>query len=400
MKKTETQQPQRHLGTAGGDPSAALRTKAGREIRGDDYAFLRLKQASFAREGNNVVRAVDLFCGCGGISLGLRESCVALGKPFQVALAVDLLPVACDCFRQNFPGATVVDADISKILTLDFGKPIRKSEREWFAELGAVDILVGGPPCQGHSDLNNYTRRNDPKNQLYLYMLRAAELIRPRHVIIENVMGAAHDKNHVVQTVRDNLGKLGYKVSLGSVFMPDIGIPQTRRRLLIVATKKESFSFDSIPKPKSFKARDLKWAIGDLECLASERLIDQAATPTTDCRNRIEYLFDHDLFDLPNSERPPCHRDGKHSYTSVYGRLHWNRPSQTITRGFFNMSMGRYVHPSRRRTLTAHEAARLQFFPDYFDFSCVKARTDLATLIGNAVPSKLPYLIGLELLNG
>lgn len=377
-------------------PSAMCR----QEINGDDYSFLRQKNASFPENTSNIIHAVDLFCGCGGISIGLREACAALGKTFHVALAVDLLQAACDCFRSNFPKATVVNADISKMLTLDFGKPIRQSEREWFGALENIDILVGGPPCQGHSDLNNYTRRNDPKNQLYLYMLRAAELIHPSHVIIENVMGAAHDKNHVVQTVRDNLEKMGYKVALGSVFMPDIGIPQTRRRLLIVATKRNSFSFDSIPKPESFKSRNLKWAIGDLESLNSERLIDQVASPTPDCRKRIDYLFDHDVFDLPNSERPPCHRDGKHSYTSIYGRLRWDRPSQTITRGFYNMSMGRYVHPSLRRTLTAHEAARLQFFPDYFDFSCIKARTDLATLIGNAVPSKLPYLIGLELLNG
>ena len=399
MKKTETRQLRRSFGTPDGEALTSSSVKGKPEIRNNDYAFLRLTNSSFKNTGDGVIRAVDLFCGCGGISLGLREACAKLGKPFQVALAIDLLPAACNCFRVNFPEASVVEADISRLLTLDFGKRPRKTERDCFGSLGSIDILVGGPPCQGHSDLNNYTRRNDPKNQLYLYMLRAAELIRPKHIIIENVMGAAHDKNHVVQTVRDNLGRLGYKVSLGSIFMPDIGVPQTRRRLLIVATKGKEFSFDSVPISSTFKSRDLKWAIGDLEDVESEYLIDQAASPTPDCRRRIEYLFEHDLFDLPNSERPPCHQDGKHSYISIYGRLHWDRPSQTITRGFFNMSMGRYVHPSQRRTLTAHEAARLQFFPDYFDFSSVKARTDLATLIGNAVPSKLPYLIGLELLH-
>lgn len=81
---------------------------------------------------------------------------------------------------------------------------------------------------------------------------------------------------------------------------------------------------------------------------------------------------------------------------SIYGRLHWDRPAPTITRGFYCMCMGRYVHPSQRRTLTAHEAARLQFFPDWFDFSPAGSRTKLAIMIGNAVPPKIGFALGLQ----
>jgi DNA (cytosine-5)-methyltransferase 1 len=127
-------------------------------------------------------------------------------------------------------------------------------------------------------------------------------------------------------------------------------------------------------------------------------LIDQVAAPAADSRARMEYLFAHDAYELPDALRPACHRDKPHTYRSIYGRLRWDRPAQTITRGFYSMCMGRYVHPERARTLTAHEAARLQFFPDSFDFGPVTSRTALARIIGNAVPMKLSYVAALELL--
>lgn len=108
---------------------------------------------------------------------------------------------------------------------------------------------------------------------------------------------------------------------------------------------------------------------------------------------RVNYLFDNDLYDLPDTERPTCHRTKKHKYKAVYGRLHWDKPSPTITGGFGSMGQGRFVHPLRRRVITAHEAARIQGFPDFFDFSLVSTRTALYEMIGNAVPPKISALI-------
>src|SRR6185312_3602501 len=108
----------------------------------------------------------------------------------------------------------------------------------------------------------------------------------------------------------------------------------------------------------------------------------------------MAFLFEHGLYDLPNNQRPECHRDGNHSYRSVYGRLRWTEPAQTITTGFGSMGQGRYVHPQRRRTLTPHEAARLQTFPDWFDFGKETRRGVLAKAIGNAVPPFLTLQIG------
>ncbi len=110
-------------------------------------------------------------------------------------------------------------------------------------------------------------------------------------------------------------------------------------------------------------------------------------------------MFDHDLFDLPNELRPPCHRNKSHTYNSIYGRLKWDNAAQTLTSGFYSTSMGRYVHPSELRTLTAHEAARIQGFPDFYSFDEAKKRTNLAKILGNAVPPKLSYACFMELLN-
>src|SRR5262249_32294085 len=115
-------------------------------------------------------------------------------------------------------------------------------------------------------------------------------------------------------------------------------------------------------------------------------------------QQRIKHLHDKGIYDLPNSIRPVCHQNDEHSYRSMYGRILPDEPAQTLTCGFASPGQGRYVHPTQRRTLTPHEAARLQFFPDSFDFSGVPSRKALARMIGNAVPMKLSYAFCLEFL--
>jgi DNA (cytosine-5)-methyltransferase 1 len=374
-------------------PGAASET----EIAGDDWTFLRTTTAPAApAKAGKTVRLIDLFCGCGGLSLGVREACRSLGLGLEVALAVDSDEPAAACFERNFPGAAVRQEDVGRILTGRLGARATARESDW-AAAGAIDLLVGGPPCQGHSDLNNFSRRSDPKNDLYLYMGRAAEVWRPRHVLVENVVGVANAKQEVVRRVAERLAALGYFVDEGIVDLWRVGVPQSRRRHVLLASTARRLRVKQIERRYETALRGLRWAIGDLEDARPDTLLDAAAVTSADNRRRIDYLFDHGLHDLPDEQRPPCHRDKKHSYGSIYGRLRWDRPAQTITTGFYSMPMGRYVHPSRRRTLTAHEAARLQFFPDSFDFSGVKNRSGLARLIGNAAPPKLSYVLAREL---
>jgi DNA (cytosine-5)-methyltransferase 1 len=144
--------------------------------------------------------------------------------------------------------------------------------------------------------------------------------------------------------------------------------------------------------------RPVRWAIGDLRTRSGRRSFDRPGRTTAKNQKRIDWLFDHDEHDLPDRLRPDCHRYEEHSYRSVYGRMYWDEPAQTITSGFGCMGQGRFVHPMERRTLTPHEAARLQFIPDFFRFDDELPRTALADMIGNAVPVKLTYVFALELL--
>jgi DNA (cytosine-5)-methyltransferase 1 len=145
-------------------------------------------------------------------------------------------------------------------------------------------------------------------------------------------------------------------------------------------------------------AINLRWAISDLETVVDPAGYDVPPRASAVNTARMKYLLERDLYDLPNHQRPECHQD-EHSYKSMYGRLRWEAPAQTITSGFTSIGQGRYMHPSQVRALTAHEAARIQGFPDYFDFSAVTKRGDLATMIGNAVPPALSREIATALIS-
>jgi DNA (cytosine-5)-methyltransferase 1 len=152
--------------------------------------------------------------------------------------------------------------------------------------------------------------------------------------------------------------------------------------------------FRRIRETEIARHRNLKWAIGDLVDQTESTAFDTPSPHSDQNAARIKWLFENSSYDLPDNLRPACHRDGGHTYKSVYGRLRWDRPAQTITTGFLSMGQGRYVHPSRRSTLTPHEAARLQCFPDFFDFSATNKRSAWSRLIGNAVPPLLTLQLG------
>ncbi|MEQ7757705.1 DNA cytosine methyltransferase [Xanthomonas sp. WHRI 8370] len=379
-----------------GDNLRSVNTLACRklEIRGDDHAFLRDQVPPMITIDDADISLVDLFCGAGGITLGIVEACRSLGKTIRIPLAVDFEKTAHAVYKANFPAANAIVADVRNMFNDDLeASEISTIERELAKRIGKVDILVGGPPCQGHSDLNNYSRRNDPKNDLYFVMARAAKILKPSVIFIENVLGAKHDKGGVVDKTIKALAALGYAIDMGAVDLIEIGVAQRRRRLVILASLGSNQpDIKKVLQKYALPSRGTAWAIKDLECAVADSLANTPSTPSKDNKKRIDHLFDNEVEDLPDSLRPPCHQHGNHSYKSVYGKLSWNEPSQTITSGFYSMCMGRYVHPSQRRTLTAREAARLQFFPDYFSFETAGSRTAIAKLIGNAVPPKLSYV--------
>jgi DNA (cytosine-5)-methyltransferase 1 len=368
----------------------------------EDEHPLALRVRPEFESGSSALRLVDLFCGCGGITLGIAQTMRKAEVALEIPLAVDVNPDARAVYAANFPKANLQSHGVDELFKPKTGLKQSKAELDVAEKVGEVTALVGGPPCQGHSDLNNHTRRQDPKNALYGYMARAAEILNPQMVLIENVPAVRHDRHsdeNVVSRVSRELRSLGYAVDDRVVALDRLGIAQRRKRHLLLAVA------DELPSPTDVldsvvaldERRDLQWAIGDLVG-AHPTGLDQPPRSSPDNVRRMKFLDELSLTDLPNHMRPKCHQHDGHSYKSMYGRLSWNMPAQTITSGFGSIGQGRYMHPSELRALTPHEAARIQGFPDYFDYSPVTLRASLATMIGNAVPPQLGSAVFSQLL--
>ncbi len=365
-----------------------------------DLAWLRRNAAVETVDGP-VVRVADLFSGCGAMSLGFAEACRALGFRFESAAVYDIDATALSVYASTFGLQHPNPVDLGATLQGDLDARCTPAEEALVRQAGAIDVVLAGPPCQGHSTLNNVTRHADPKNELYFLVARYAKLVKPEWVLIENVPAVRKDRSGVVRRTADALESLGYWVADGIVDLWAIGVPQTRRRHVLVAqseTRGPLLELDDLVSPYHTRPRSVAWAIEDLVDVEARVGVDALKTPDPVTQARIDYLFDHNLFDLPDHMRPDCHRKKSHTYQSVYGRMNWQEPAPTITSGYDTMGRGRFVHPKRRRTITAHEAARLQFIPDFVDFSGVVERSGLGKLIGNAVPPKLSYVLGLELM--
>lgn len=360
-----------------------------------DYEWLKCKNKPTDPQWRGNIRMVDLFSGTGPMSLGVIEAGRATGIKVQPVFAIDFEKNAALNYKYNFPDCNVVNEDITKYIDGELGAAATDKEKKTLDMIGAIDMVIGGPPCQGHSDLNNHTRRDDPRNQLIFRVVRLVELTKPRFVIIENVQGIKHDKNHVLQTTERYLEKLGYHLFENLLMASNYGVAQNRRRFILVATLDDiDFNLSNYERKN---VNGVWWAIKDLSTGKDGDVFNTSAKHNQTNQQRINYLFDNNIYELPYQLRPVCQRKENNRYTSVYSRMHPNLPAPTITSGFGSIGQGRFGHPFERRTLTPHEAARVQFIPDFFLFSQDLNRVALQKMIGNAVPPKLTYIIGLEL---
>lgn len=341
------------------------------------------------------LRIADLFSGCGGLTLGAAIACQQLGHRLEIAVAADCWRDAIEVYESNFSAAlarhaTALVEDLSTFVPEPGAIELSERGTEIADAAGVVDVVLAGPPCQGHSDLNNSSRRDDPRNSLYTIPVAFGLHTKAKLILIENVPTVVHSTDGVVDSALDVLGKEGYAVAEYVADAQDFGLPQTRKRHLLIASKlhsKEALSalLQRIPPRKKDVAL---WSfIEDLENEpeSPDNLLTKRSKISPDNVSRIDYLFNSNVFDLPNALRPSCHRDKTHSYVSMYGRLRPNLPAPTITSGFGSMGQGRFVHPTQRRMITPHEAARIQGFPDYFKFSAAKKLTAVREMIGNAV---------------
>ena len=220
-------------------------------------------------------------------------------------------------------------------------------------------------------------------------------------IIIENVPAVMWDKEAVVGTARQLFENAGYKVETGVLKAGAMGWPQRRSRHFMIASK----GADPLPLDQTAEVLtvredqlDLWWAISEYEDVEEDGHMFRQAKRWPENDDRINYLHDNGIHDLPDHQRPPCHSDKPHTYPAVYGRLYKHKQAPTVTTGFLTNGRGRYVHPTRRRTLNPREAARLQGFPDnyVFDPDGIPPTHRLLKWIGDAVPMPLGYAAALS----
>jgi len=365
------------------------------------------------------IRSVDAFCGCGGLTLGATQAAIAVGRRLESVAAIDVDEGGLEVHQSNFGTTHALHSSASSLVDFHvsgaganakFAYEPEVIDQALASEVGKIDLFLAGPPCQGHSNLNNKTRREDPRNLLYLTAVALAVGLRARMVAIENVPEVVSDRSDVVAAAKSLLNTSGYRfLDSGVLAAHEMGWAQTRKRYFLLAAKEEPtgdhLTLKAVASGLRREAQNLGWAIGDLMGEASDPIrigvMDTIPALSEENRSRINWLFDNNKYELPNEERPECHRDG-HSYPSVYGRMYWDKPAQTITTGFLTPGRGRYIHPVRPRVITPHEAARIQAFPDSFRFVVNghdPARNALTKWIGDAVPPVLGYAALMPLLS-
>jgi DNA (cytosine-5)-methyltransferase 1 len=294
----------------------------------------------------------------------------------------------------------VGDADSAK-----FAYPPEIIESEFVVNDRRFDALLAGPPCQGHSNLNNHTRRDDPRNDLYVCVPAIAIALGIPIVVIENVQAVTHAKSDVVKTTMALLQGAGYEFTEGVIDVSKLGWPQTRKRYFIVATLgRTPIPLKELSIELAHEAKSLRWLIDDLPQVEYSETVDdymlQLPRLSEENVGRIAFLDQEGEVNLPDHIRPDCHKDG-HTYKSSYGRMAWDKPAQTITTGFLTPGRGRFIHPEQSRVITPREAARIQAFPDWYDFTldgAAPTKAQLTKWIGDAVPAPMGYVAALSAL--
>lgn len=331
--------------------------------------------------------AVDLFAGGGGLTLGLKLA------GFNVAAAVENEPHALATYRANHPEVHLLPDDIRTVS----GQSLLETSPS-----GGIDLLCGCPPCQGFTSLTSKYRKIDKRNVLIREMGRIIRETRPRAVMLENVPGLISKGRTLLIEFLDTLGDLGYAISLDILQVANYGIPQSRRRLVLLAG--QGFP---IPIPEPTHSRTgLKqltpWitirqalpklpkplTLGQTNALGGPATVNWHVVRTLSPRNRARLAAAKPAkgwTTLPKRLRPTCHQDESSGFPNVYGRMAWNRVAPTITAGFSTLSKGRFGHPERQRTISVREGATLQTFPVDYIFDTPRMER-VCEIIGNALP--------------
>lgn len=358
---------------------------------------------------------VDLFCGTGGFSLGVKRGLRSLGLEAQTLFANDLSKDAEEVYSFNHRPKEFIRENALNLLnsthnlTLEGLKMPSVEETTLIPELenikGKVDILLAGPPCEGNSNLNNITRRIDPRNELYVLSVLIGIVLGAKIILIENVPAVRSARQKVVERSKLLLSQNGYDIKDSEFLLSanDHLVAQTRRRHFLIAVKSE-FATEKVDLTSvCFPPMDVSSILKSSKDYNKGHLtLDYASEVSPANEKRIKYLYKTDEYDLPDKHRPDCHKLKDHSYPSVYGRMYPDKPAPTLSTGFLSPGRGRFIHPFEPRTLTCREGARLQGFPLYYNWyppGSNLGKTNISRLIGDAVPPNLgmiALLIGMS----
>lgn len=349
--------------------------------------------------------AVDLFCGAGGLSLGLKRA------GFRSVLSNEIEKDFATTFAMNFPECKVLNKPIQEV---DFAAEILS-----LGLSGKIDLVAGGPPCQGFSTVGK-KEASDPRNSLFEQFLRAVREVGPRFVIFENVSGFKRlYKGEMYKKTVEGLDLLGFDCVSSVLNARDFGAPQSRERTIILAWRRGERPL-SMPVPTHGGPErphlTLMEAISDLPSLSvgqvgggylcepqNEYQRDMRASGCSLAEHRCSKYGDHmqkvislvpeggSIMDVPEDLRP------KGYFKNTYARLLPDLPSPTITRNFGTPSSSRCIHPFQNRALSTREGARIQGFPDDYKFHGGKGSKNLQ--IGNAVPPLLAFALGKQIMS-
>lgn len=325
------------------------------------------------KQDKQTLHAVDIFSGCGGLTLGLKEA------GFSVVAAVEIDRKAQETFRLNHPDVRLYAQDIRKTSPAEV-------LRIAGLKAGELDLLAGCPPCQGFSRLRTKNKRtsiNDERNNLVSDFIRFIEVMKPKTVMLENVPALA--KHGRFLRLRRQLHALGYETLVSILDAADFAVPQRRKRLIMLASNVHTPVLADKAR-KRITVREALKGIGAPK-VAHDTLHGLGENRSKKVRELIA-LIPKDggsRADLPRRYQLDCHKRTS-GFSDVYGRMAWDDVAPTITSGCHNPSKGRFLHPSQNRNITLREAAVLQGFPRRYRFNVDHGKEAIALMIGNALP--------------
>lgn len=333
-------------------------------------------------------KVMDLFSGAGGFSFGVEKV-----PGFEVLIGVDFDKSAIETFRLNHKNALGIIGDVTDANV--------KKEIISVAKDKNINMIIGGPPCQGFSLKGKKLGLNDPRNYLFLEFLDFVKKIRPQVFVIENVKSMITTASgFFIDEIVRLFSESGYIVNHGILNAVDFNVPQNRKRAIVIGSLDKSID---LPSKLTDKPVTVRAAISDLAYLKSgEGFFESDYLHAYDSdyqrKMRSEKLYNHvttkhsdfalkKLSMIPpegDKSHLPLEYHGKQKFSTTWSRLIWDQPSPTIDTRFDTPSNGRNSHPILNRTITPREAARLQSFPDSFIF--LGTKTAICRQIGNAVP--------------